>query len=569
MAKTKTPTHASNLGHIPMRDVGSWCQDVIQRCTYSRGDRIRYAQTMRNFYWSGTDDGAGAVDNEIFPTIDQLASSLFSPQNPRFTITFDRTNDPEQKAIGQFAAEYLSRDFHRRGVDQAFAAAVNWGLIDASCFIKLLWNRQGFDPYIVAQGFMGVFHEGLPGLDRQDAFVHTSFMTLATFERSIQGHPEADKILRTVRRKASLTKTDVMSQQDIRTLLIGGTIPVNLTPPQSNIPGGWVNWVKGPRANIDAGTLAELIQLDELWVIDNDKEDYTTFQLVGDIVIEGKLQRRNLCGIKGEHPFTQVCPNSVIDYFWGRSEVAQLMLAQNAITAQVNGISRTMRMQEDPPMTFKGIGSGNIDQKRSTLMKPGGRLAETNPQFEVKNEAPKLAEQSMPFLEFLGSNFHRQSGFEAPVSRGMGEQGIRSGVHGETMVRMSSQRQRDRALDVERTYAELGDYGLQLNQAHVPDEFTISYDDNKTTTFILKQIADDYNVEVDSHSSSPSFSEESRSLAFRLAQAKAIDDEGLIRLTHPPQEDNLIAEVEKRRRKQAEFIAAHPEALKPHGQGRR
>lgn len=568
MARSRrTPSHEANLGHIPKRDVGSWCQEIISKCSASRDDRIKQAQTYRNFYFTGTDDGSGAIDNEIFPEVDHLASSLFSPLNPRFHISFDHNNTLEERAKGDLAASYLSRDFRRRGVDTTFAQAVNWGLVDNCCFVKLLWGRNGFDPYVIAQGFMGVYHEGLTNLDRQDAFVHTSFHTIGSFERSIAGHPEERAIMRYVRSRARAGSDLESSQHDVRALLIGGTIPVNLTPPQSNIPGGWVNWVKGPRPVLDRQTLSELVQLDELWVIDNDREDYTTFQLVDEVVIEGKLQRRNLLDIHGVQPFVLVSPNPVIDYFWGRSEVAQLMIAQNAITAQVNGISRTMRMQEDPPMSFNGM-TGNVQEKRSALMKPGGRLAENNPNFKIDNHAPKLAEQAMPFLEDLRQNFQRVSGFEAPVSRGMGEQGVRSGVHGDTMVRMSTPRVRDRALDIERTYTELGDLGFQILQAKIPDKFTVHVDGQaKPVEFILDQISADYDLSVDSHSASPAFSQEARTLAFDLAKTKAIDDKGLIRLTHPPQEDTLLTDIDERRKKQAEMIAAHPELLR--SQGRR
>jgi hypothetical protein len=564
MRSRREPSHSASLGNIPKRDVGGWCKEIIDKCTVSRRPRVQHAETMRNFYYTGTDGGEGAIDNEIYPAIDHLASSLFSPLEPRFAMTFDHSNDAENRAKGEMAAKVLSRDFAHQGVDSAFSTAVNWGLVDGCCFVKLLWGRLGFDPWVVAQGYMGVYHEGLTNLDRQDAFVHTSFMTLASFERSIRDHPEERKILAYVRKQAADNKQELGEKRDIRTLLIGGTLPVNLTPPQSNIPGGWVNWVKGPRAQLDPGTVAELVQIDELWVIDNEREDYSTFQVVDEIVVEGKLQRRNLFDIKGHHPFVQVCPNETIDYFWGRSEVVQLMIAQNAITAQVNGISRTMRMQEDPPMSFVG-GTGNVDTKRSALMKPGGRLAESSPTFKIENNAPKLAEQALPFLEDLRANFNKQSGFEAPVSRGMGEQGVRSGVHGETMVRMASPRLRDRALAIERTYGELGDLGFQLLQAKMADEFSVETTDKGPVNFILAQIPDDYHLGVDSHSSSPAFSEEARRLAFDLARVKAVDDKGLVRLTHPPQEDTLLAEIDERRRKQAEMVAAHPELLRHHG----
>jgi hypothetical protein len=558
----------SSLGRIPKRNVGSWAREVINECTVSRQDRIYSTEVMRNFYFTGTSDGTAGIDNEIFPEIDQLASNLFSPVDPRFSMGFDRNETMENRAIGDSAAAYLSREFRRRGVDEAFAEAVNWGLVEASSFVKLLWSRHGFDPYLIGQAFIGVFNEGTTDLDRQDAFVHTTFVTPTSFERSIKGHPEEAAILRKVRKSATVVDpSESDGKSGIRNLLIGGTIPVNLTPPQTAQPAGWVKWIRGPSAVLSPQTLASLIQIDELWVIDNEREDYTTFQLAGDVVIEGKLQRRNLCGIKGRHPFTHVCPNPIKDYFWGRSEVANLMMPQEAIAAQVNGINKVMRMQEDPPLSFQGV-TGNVDDKRSALMKPGGRISELSPQFKIENHAPKLPEGAIQWAQDLREIFHRISGSEAPVSRGLGDQGIRSQAQNETMVRMSGTRTRDRAIGTERTYASLGDFGFQMLRAKVPDRFEVKVkgsNNSEPVAFTLDQVPDDYDLAVDSHSSSPAFANDARNLAFQLARLKAIDDVDTIRLTHPPQEDTLVANAEERKRAQAAFMAQHPELLQKHG----
>lgn len=553
----------SNVGKIPRRKVGPWAREVIDQCTVSRGDRIQEVNTYKNFYFTGTSNGDGAIDNEIYAEIDQLSSSLFSPVDPHYAITFDRNESDENRAIGSAAASYLSRDFQRHGVDEVFSEAVNWSLVEASCFVKLLWDRHGFDPWLVGQNYMSVLNEAITDLDRQDAFVHTTFMTPASFERAISGHPEEAAILRAVKRSSSSHVDDVDDgAAGLRRLLIGGTLSVNLTPPSTAGAAGWVQWIRGPRPVLDSRTLTELIQVDELWVIDNDREDYTTFQLVDDIVIEGKLQRRNLCGIKGRHPFIHLSPNTVKDYFWGRSEVAVLMMTQEALTAQVNGINRTMRLQEDPPQSFAGV-SGDIDQKRSALMKPGGRLAELNPQFKIENHAPKLPDQALPWAAELKEIFHRVSGFEAPVSRGLGDQGLRSGLQANTAVRMATPRLRDRALAIERRYAALGDLGFQFLRSKNADRFEAKVgNEGQKVAFLFDQIPDDYRIEVDAHSASPAFADDARRLAFDLARLRALDDVDLIRLTHPPNEDTLVANAEERHRKQAAMLAAHPELLR-------
>lgn len=558
---------STNIGKIPKRKIGGWAKEVVDLCCVSRQTRIQECNVYRNFYYTGTDDGSGSVDNEIGSEISRLSSSLFSPVDPRFNIEFDRNESDETRYMGDAAATYLSRDFQRRGVDETFALAVEWSLIESSTFLKLLWNRDGFDPYLVRQNFIGVLQEGLTDLDRQDAFVHTSFLTRASFERAISNHPEERDILRSVYREQSKGSDDGdNTPAGLKQLLIGGTSPaIPIAPNTSNNPAlGWVKWMGSPSPMLSPQTLAELIQVDELWVIDNEREDYTTIQVVGDIVIEGKLQRRNLSGIRGRHPFVQITPNLDPNIFWGRSEVSSMMLPQQALTSQVHGINRTMRMQEDPPMSFIGM-SGDIEAKRSALMKPGGRLAEAySPNLKIDNHAPKLPESAIPWMDALRNIFHRSTGFESPASRGMGDQGVRSNLHAESAIRMSTPRLRDRALAVERDYAELGDLGFHMLRNKLGDRFELKTKKDtqaEPVAFTLSQIPDDFRITVDAHSASPAFSDEAKRLAFDLARLKAIDDTDTIRLTHPPREDTLIANAEERHRQHAAMIAAHPELL--------
>ena len=527
----------------------------------SRDDRTSESEVYRNFYFTGTPDGSGAVDNKIGADIDRLRSYFFSPVDPRFRIEFDRDKPAHVRAQAMAAGNWLSREFQFRSVDLCYAEALKWALIESCGHVKLLWNRGGFDPWFVAKNFFGVFQEGIADLDRQDAFVHSTFMTPSSFARTIRGHPEEAAIMRRIEREA---QQGMDQPSGLKQLLIGGTIPVNLTPPQTAQAGGWVEWMKAPRPVLDPQTLASLIEVNELWVIDNEREDYSTFQLVGDIVIDGALQRRNLSGVKGMHPFIKTCPNGLHDYYWGRSEVADMMMPQEALSQQVNGINRVMRMQEDPPTSLQGI-RGDAQKKRAALMKPGGFIAEIDPQFKVENHAPHLADQALPWLAELNQISDRASGFEAPISRGHGEPGVRSGTHGETLVRMASPRLRDRALISEREYSDVGQFGFELARVKVGERFELHYSENgqsQATAFTLGQIPDDYRITVDSHSASPAFSEDAYRRIMDLVRSKAINDVDLIRLTHPPGEDTLVANAEERHKEQAQLLASHPELLK-------
>jgi hypothetical protein len=44
--------------------------------------------------------------------------------------------------------------------------------------------------------------------------------------------------------------------------------------------------------------------------------------------------------LKGRHPFVDFCPNHVEGYFWGRSEIANVFLLQEAINSRITGINK-------------------------------------------------------------------------------------------------------------------------------------------------------------------------------------------------------------------------------------
>ena len=74
---------------------------------------------------------------------------------------------------------------------------------------------------------------------------------------------------------------------------------------------------------------------------------------------------------------------------------------------------------------------------------------------------------------------------------------------------------------------------------------------------------------MDSHTSSPAFSGDNAQLAFALAGRGAIDGEALIKMTHPPYQDELILSYRQREEAKAQFMQQHPELAVPHGKGKK
>jgi hypothetical protein len=514
-----------------------------------------------SYYWSGSADGVTTVYNRTFSHVDRLASMLFSPTDVRYSLEGDPAEPKESLDLLQAGARYLNREIHRCNVDLSFASAVNWGLVKGCSLVKQLWGHEGLEPWLVQPEQFGVLREDIADLDRQDAFVETTYMTKAAFARTIVDHPEKADILKQVDSTLK-NRNDENPQQDsyLMQIIVGGTGPVSTTQSAGN---AMANFSAVPKPMLAPDVAKRLVRLDELWVVDDERQDYTTIRMVEDIVIEGQDKRRNLSGVKGEHPYTKVCPNEVDGYFWGLSEVACVYKLQELLNSQIKRLQEVTALKADPPRAFMGF-TGMTQEKYNALRRPGAFISEETPNSKVENLSPDvdpalLIERIKETIQW----FDDVAGF-TPVTMGMGDQGVRSQAQASTLARNASPRMRDRALLVERQAVELGEYSLKLLQAKEPE---VLESENKQQ-FMLSQLPDNFRTAIDSHTSSPTFQEDTRNLAVAMKKLGVIDDEDTIMLVHPPHEDALIMKARAKAKAQAEMIAKHPELLQQ-GKGKK
>lgn len=77
--------------------------------------------------------------------------------------------------------------------------------------------------------------------------------------------------------------------------------------------------------------------------------------------------------------------------------------------------------------------------------------------------------------------------------------------------------------------------------------------------FTFYDLPENCKVSVDSHSSSPAFSHETKQDLFDLVKIGGIDAEQVIRHLHPPGADEMIEDLQRKKQQQAEYAAQHPE----------
>lgn len=544
---------------IPGRKVADWAREIIDQCTVSRDSRRQAIREWKNYYNAGTDSGIQARYNRCYGHIDRLASYLFSPADVRFDIELDLTEDEAVMKQAAAAARYLNREFQRCGVDTCFSQGVVWALVKGATLVKTLWGYDGLEPWLVHPEFFGVLREDIADLDRQEAFVHSTYMTRGALERTLVEHPQRSEIMSDLEKHFDTRgrgSEDEYADSYFHQIVVGGIQPVSTT---GQATGMGTVAVAANTPMLHPEIAKSLVRVDELWVLDTERQDWGTIRLgYPDVLIEGRHKIQNLSGVKGEHPFRKVCPNDTDGYFWGASEITQISPLQDMLNGQLRDVSRIIRLRADPPRAAIGF-AGLTEEKYRALRRPGGFISEDTPNAKLETLAPELPPELFQAIDKTMQYFDDVAGF-APILQGQGEQGVRAGVHAQTLARNASPRMRDRALLVERQCVDVGEFGLKLLAMKEAD---VKQADPKEpdTSFMLSQLPDDMRITVDSHTSSPAFTDDNERKAFALHRAGAIDNADLITLTHPPHEDSLTMRAKARAEQEAKLLQQHPELL--------
>lgn len=456
------------------------------------------------------------------------------------------------------------------------------------------FKRDEFSPDLIQPEMMGVANENRDRLDEDmEFFVHSTYITPYQFQRLIFNHPDRAELMKKAKRytkpgKGGMSDTD----QAMRQVIVGGLYPFQPSGSQNpNQTRGIVDWMGSPSPILSPAMIASLIRLDELWAWDDERQDWATFQMIGDdMLIMGKYRILNAFAynpesrlevpiLKGRHPFAEFCPNRLDGYFWGRSEIVNVAMLQEAINSRLNGINGMLRKQEDPSYKFQGVAGVN-QNALARFKKPGGYYSDANPNAKVEADKTEIPQDLWASLHEYERMFDEMGGLP-PIAKGRGEAGVRSQGHAETLVRMFSPRFKDRALLVERDVEACGGLMLDLAKAHVDktlvawlpekyaglegtspkdDPFMVPPADGLVPVkFTYADLDEDMTLTVNSHSGSPAFAADSRALAFDLLKVGAMGPDELVENVDAPNPELLIASMERKAAEKAAYEAAHPE----------
>ena len=547
------------------------------------GNRGAAYQQYAQFIETGRAAGGLSLGNKLHAHIDRLSSHLFCPTDARFTIDFDNIYKQIILKQAEHASRVLTRNFSRFNFDTQFAGSVFQALGMGASFIKLTGKTADIEingkPFshisqasarIVPPWLMGVENESKNSLDDQEAILETVYLNKYDVWRRIAHMPDAERLYKRITANSSKGSGPSLPSGFVQVL---STSQLNISPQGANPPGpgGIVQITGDPNfATVGPQVLAEQFPMNELWVWDDARQDWLMIQLIApDILVAPRYKRTNeFCS--GQLPYIKVQPNEVPGYFWGRSEIIDLLGLQSALSESLDDFRRLIGVQYDKRLGFTGFDGDPqelYDDFRSAGYVNGRQGA------EVKDLTPQLPPGALEYIRTILQMMEDVGGFGNILS-GQGEAGVRAGNHAQTLVKTASPRLRDRSLITERNYAEMADTYLHYMEAKDGTQYHFDPEDPDNSSYLLNQLPDDRRVTVDSHSSSPIYENDQQQLTAFGLNAGLIEGGDAIHMLNFPNKDELKRKWDAKQKAQQEQIkaavAADPSLLvKLMGGGRR
>src|SRR5208282_3220415 len=437
----------------------------IEACRISVGMRQSQYRTMNALTETGRYDGTKALLNLLHMSLDRTAAHLFSPVELKFAMDFER---PYPKAIYDRAAQAakgVTRMWERNGTDITVARGVFDALKYGCTLLKQWVQMEGkpghehpayYDKLVMPWNF-GVYDESEIRIDRQEILCETTTLTPPAIWRRIWRMPNAEKLFQRIMAHAKHGEMSGEPNSFFLQVLSTSQINTGVQGMVSPVPGGIVQLNNDPNFSIMGPVVGtDVVRMHELWV--KDEDDYTTIQLIEpDVIItpynDGKVtfKKGNLLGSGCQlQPYRKIQPNETSDWFWGRSELVDIIEPQALLSTWADDLKRMYGLQVDKLIFFSGENS-ITDELYAQFRNAGyGNLGQGT---QIEDLTPKIPTEALPLLEWIEQKINSLQGYP-PIMQGQGEQGVRARSHANTLMKTASPTLRDRALIVERNVAE-------------------------------------------------------------------------------------------------------------------
>jgi hypothetical protein len=526
--------------------------ELIETCRVSQGNRAAYYRLLNQVAETGRPDGSKALINMMNAHLERTSSHLYSPIELKFAYDFDNDYKPEVIKRGQVAAKHLTRHWERSGCDKLFGQGVFEGLKYGAAILKQWPKAEGpadkqrisYEKKLVMPWNFGVYRESESDISNQEALCETSYLTGPEVWQRIWRFPKAKEMYAQIMTHAQMGQSagsgpDSFFHQVLSTSVLQTGVQQNTRP----LPGGIVQLGNDPSyPTISPMDGAPTVKFHELWV--KGEDDYQTIQIVEPDILISRFRLSNLLGIEHEQPYRLIQPNPLVNWFWGRSELIDLIEPQGFLASLCDDLKRLIGLQIDKILAFSG--DNTITDEIYAQFRLAG-YANLGVGGKAEDLTPKFPSELLPIIKYVQEQINTLGSFP-DIMQGKGEAGVRAGAHAETLMKTASPTLRDRALLVESQCATCADLTMTMMEAKEDRKFWINPEDMEGSAFMLTDLPEDWRVTVDSHSSSPIFADEATQLLFALRKVGDVDGEFIIDHTAVPDKETAKASLRERKK---------------------
>src|SRR5262245_35047680 len=502
--------------------------EIIRTCEASAVERMSINESLRNYYLFGTGNEDKVNYNKIGPTLDLLSSFLYGQESVQFSIKFGESVPKEQTRYQEKLMLKAHELWHDTKTDELFGEAVLWSLVYNTFFIKVFYNDDSCRTYPIEPHLIGVYREDIPNIDDQEAITHLYYISRTALESMLRFHPNRELIMERV--SASGPVDESMVPKTVTQIILSQTQP-NLV--------GAAN-VSRLESKYRPRISSDLIEMREVWVWDDETEDYRCFTLANPAIMVFDRPGSEMF-MKGEHPFVKITPAQIYNYFWGQSMCQSLIGLQDWRDKHMTRIDTIFRRILRPSRIFTGPWAGLTEEKMVALDREGGFFNSVQPTAKVDTYKPEVdLATCWQYIHEIDDMFNESAGL-ANILRAEGDEGVRSMQHAQVLARMGSSRVKKKALVLENPAEKLATLLLKLDRQHNAKKYT----DDEGKEFLTAQVINDFIVKVSGHSLSPVFIEDLKAMVQAMLQNRVIDRKTFLQLVQPPMEEMLEKRLEK------------------------
>jgi hypothetical protein len=414
-------------------DLVPFANELIETCRVSQGNRAAYYRLLNQIAETGRADGTKALINTMNYHLERTQSHLFSPIELKFACDFDNEYKPDVIKRGQVIAKHLTRHWERSQSGTLFGQGVKEGLKYGAAILKQWPKTEGsegkerisYEKQLVMPWNFGVYKESEADIDNQEALCETSYLTGPEVWQRIWRLPDAKKIYDNIMVHANKGNStgsgpdsffhQVLSTSQLQTGVQQATRP---------LPGGIVQLGNDPNyASISPVDGAPTVKFHELWI--KDEDDYATIQIVEPDILVTRFKLSNLIGIEHTQPYRLIQPNPLPGWFWGRSELIDLIEPQAFLAQLCDDLKRLIGLQIDKLLSFSG--ENTITDESYAQFRLAGYL-NLGQGGKAEDLTPKFPSELLPIIKYIQEQINTLGSFPE-IMQGKGEAGVRAGAH--------------------------------------------------------------------------------------------------------------------------------------------